>query len=95
MRAATCSRTWTPTTCVGGGRGSPDPRLARLSEREREVLCLVGEGLSNAEISQRLFVSLPTTKTHVASILVKVKVKVEVRDRVQAAVFARRQGLVD
>jgi DNA-binding NarL/FixJ family response regulator len=68
-----------------------DPRLARLSDREREVLVLVGRGMSNAEISGELFISLATTKSHVAAILTKL----ELRDRVQAAILAHRLGLVD
>jgi DNA-binding NarL/FixJ family response regulator len=70
-------------------RRPADPRLERLSEREREVLGLLGEGLTNAEISERLFVSMPTTKTHVAAVLAKL----DLRDRVQAAIFAHDQGL--
>jgi DNA-binding NarL/FixJ family response regulator len=75
---------------VAVGRVAAEPRLDRLSEREREVLVLLGEGLSNAEISDRLVVSLPTTKTHVANVLAKL----DLRDRVQAAVLAHRTGLV-
>jgi DNA-binding NarL/FixJ family response regulator len=75
---------------VEGGRRPVDVRLERLSEREREVLVLLGRGLSNAEICSSLVVSLPTTKTHVASVLAKL----DVRDRVQAAIFAHRNGLV-
>lgn len=64
--------------------------LARLSGREREVLVLLGRGLTNQEICQTLFVSMPTTKTHVGSILAKL----DLRDRVQAAIYAHEHGLV-
>ena len=66
-----------------------DPRVDRLSSREREVLGLLGRGFSNQEICAALFVSLPTTKTHVASILAKL----DLRDRLQAAVFAHEHHL--
>jgi DNA-binding NarL/FixJ family response regulator len=75
---------------VGAGRHSVDERLERLSDREREVLVLLGRGLTNAEICDHLVVSMPTTKTHVASVLAKLAL----RDRVQAAIFAHRNGLV-
>jgi DNA-binding NarL/FixJ family response regulator len=74
---------------VERGRSSTDPRLERLSAREREVLELLGRGLSNAEICEDLVVSMPTTKTHVASVLAKL----DLRDRVQAAIYAHRQGV--
>lgn len=62
----------------------------QLSEREREVLALLVEGLDNAEIAERLFVSASTVKTHVSSVLRKVGVD----NRLQAAVAAVRRGLV-
>lgn len=81
---------------IGAFAAVPDPHpappaeLALLTLREREVLDLLGEGKSNAEIAEALFLGEATVKTHVARVLAKL----QLRDRVQAVIFSYEHGLV-
>ena len=68
----------------------PAPTLDVLTEREREVMALVAEGLTNDEIAERLYVSPMTAKTHVS----RAMTKLGARDRAQLVVFAYESGLV-
>jgi DNA-binding NarL/FixJ family response regulator len=69
----------------------PHPALHSLTEREREVVVLVADGLSNDEIAARLVISPATARTHVS----RAMVKLGARDRAQLVVFAYRSGLAD
>ncbi|MFI6898954.1 response regulator [Streptomyces sp. NPDC050256] len=75
-----------------GRPASPPPRrpLPAITDREREVLVLVGSGLSNAEIAERLFISVATAKTYLTRLLAKL----DARDRVQLVIIAYEAGLV-
>ena len=67
----------------------PHPRLDTLTDREREIVALVGGGLNNHEIAERLVVSPATARTHVS----RAMVKLGARDRAQLVVFAYQSGL--
>ncbi|NQX59386.1 response regulator transcription factor [Paenibacillus qinlingensis] len=66
------------------------PEQEGLTAREREVLLLIAEGKSNKDISEELFISIKTVKTHVSNLLMKC----ELDDRTQLAIFAHRKGWV-
>ncbi|ARQ69324.1 response regulator [Streptomyces marincola] len=68
----------------------PSPRLNALTEREREVMGLVGAGLTNDEIARRLVLSPATAKTHVSRIMTKLNV----RDRAQLVILAYETGMI-
>ena len=72
-------------------RPEPPAAVDELTPRERDIFRLIAEGLSNAEISERLFISDTTVKTHVTHILQKLGL----RDRVQVVVLAYRTGLFE
>ncbi|GGY50640.1 response regulator [Streptomyces tanashiensis] len=75
---------------LAGRQPDPSPRLNALTEREREVLGLVGAGLSNDEIAGRLVLSPATAKTHVS----RVMTKLAVRDRAQLVILAYESGMI-
>ena len=78
-------------TAGGRGRQSAPPQgLEQLTDREREVMVLVAEGLSNDEIAARLVISPATAKTHVS----RTMVKLGARDRAQLVVYAYEAGLI-
>lgn len=79
-----------PGGAPAGARPARDPLLEDLTPRETEMLGAMAEGLSNAEIAHRYFLSEATVKTHVRRILTKL----HLRDRVQAVVYAYETGLV-
>lgn len=72
-------------------RAPSEPISAELTEREVEVLALIAQGLTNQEMCDRLWVSMPTIKTHVSHLLVKTGA----RDRVQLVLYALRTGVAD
>lgn len=73
-----------------GSQEPAAPNLDRLTDRERDVLVLIAEGLSNSDIAARMHLSTGTVKDHVSAILTKL----EVGSRVQAALLAERAGLL-
>jgi DNA-binding NarL/FixJ family response regulator len=99
LRAAAAGASWaSPNVAAvlfervraGGEREPEDDALAALTVREREILRLLADGKDNAEIGRELYISPSTVKNHISAILVKLGV----HNRIQAAVYAVRRGLV-
>ena len=79
-----------PVTPVRPRFGSAEQKVATLTEREREVLCLVASGATNCAIARRLFISPKTASVHVSHILAKLGAET----RTEAAAYAHAAGLV-
>ncbi|MBA1334971.1 MAG: Two-component transcriptional response regulator, LuxR family [Firmicutes bacterium] len=75
---------------LNGCEGEKDPRIGSLTERERDIVQLVGQGKNNREIADELFITEGTAKNHISNILVKL----ELRDRTQLAIFAVKNRLI-
>ncbi len=75
---------------LGLGRSMPKATTAQLTDREAEVLTLIGRGLSNEEITRALTISMGTAKTHIGNLLAKL----QARDRAQLVIAAYERGLV-
>ncbi|WP_033290194.1 response regulator [Amycolatopsis jejuensis] len=89
--SAKVTRTVVDGYLESGAGSSAASQVAHLSERERAVLVLIAEGLSNAEIAARLHLGVGTVKDHVSALLTKL----DVGNRVQAALVAQRAGLLE
>ncbi|MFC5146798.1 response regulator [Streptomyces aureoversilis] len=85
---ATTTRLMTSLRGDGEDTGSGDERLADLSPRERDILALIGDGLTNRQIGKSLFLSEKTVKNHISRLLAKLGVE----RRIQAAVLATQAG---
>ena len=89
LSPAVARRVITTYRNVGATTATAHQRLSTLTDRERDVLALLGSGASNAEIARTLYIVEGTVKAHVSSILEKL----EARNRVQAAILAYEAGL--
>ncbi|MFF8644471.1 response regulator [Streptomyces sp. NPDC015345] len=79
-----------PHSVAGGMKGGVKAAVEGITGREREVLTLIGRGLSNAEVAAQLFITVATVKAHVARLFTKL----DARDRVQLVIIAYEAGLV-